>query len=87
MDARLARAIAEEETDHQKVKDGFDLLYERQMDVLRLLAEEKTDDEIAKILVIEQPTVRTHISNIMHKLQTRGRREAISRFKHRDERQ
>jgi DNA-binding NarL/FixJ family response regulator len=86
MDARLARAIADEETGNRKQTDGLDLLSDRQMDVLKLLAEGKTDDEIAEILVIEQPTVRTHISNIMHKLQTRGRKETINRFNQRDER-
>ncbi len=86
MDARLARAIAEEESSQQKQPDSFTLLSSRQMDVLRLLADGKTDEEIADLLVIEPPTVRTHISNIMHKLQTRGRKEAISRYKQRDER-
>jgi DNA-binding NarL/FixJ family response regulator len=85
MDASLAQAIEEEETSQPKKIDEIDSLSERQLEVIKLLANGKTDDQIGATLNIEPATVRTHISNIQHKLQARGRKEAVERYKKRDQ--
>lgn len=42
---------------------------EREMEVIRLVAQGKSNHEIAQALVISEKTVKTHISNILSKLQ------------------
>lgn len=51
----------------------------REQDVLPLLAEGKTDPQIAKVLHIEPGTVRTHVENIRKKLKASTRGEAVAR--------
>jgi DNA-binding NarL/FixJ family response regulator len=46
------------------------------MEVLRLLASEARNAEIAQRLSISENTVRVHVHNILEKLQLRNRREA-----------
>ena len=48
----------------------------REMDVLRLVAEGRTNAEIAEALVIGVGTVRTHVSNILGKLHLANRTQA-----------
>jgi NarL family two-component system response regulator LiaR len=51
-------------------------LTEREMDVLRLVAQGLTNQEIAEKLVIGEGTVRTHVSNILSKLHLANRTQA-----------
>jgi NarL family two-component system response regulator LiaR len=51
-------------------------LSEREMEVLRLLAQGKSNREIADRLVIAELTVRTHVSNILGKLHLASRTQA-----------
>jgi DNA-binding NarL/FixJ family response regulator len=51
-------------------------LTRRQLEVLRKLAEAKTNREIAEELHISEKTVKIHISNILHKLSVKDRLEA-----------
>ena len=51
-------------------------LTEREMDVLRLVAQGMSNQEIAEALVISQGTVRTHVSNILSKLHLANRTQA-----------
>jgi NarL family two-component system response regulator LiaR len=53
-----------------------DLLSERELEVLRLLAQGKSNREIADQLVIAELTVRTHVSNILGKLHLTSRTQA-----------
>jgi NarL family two-component system response regulator LiaR len=53
-----------------------DPLSEREMEVLRLLAQGKSNREIAEQLVITDLTVRTHVSNILGKLHLASRTQA-----------
>lgn len=54
-------------------------LTEREEEVLRLVGEGATNDQIATALVISIHTVRKHISNILGKLDVANRTEAIAR--------
>jgi NarL family two-component system response regulator LiaR len=51
-------------------------LSEREMEVLRLLAQGKSNREISDQLVITELTVRTHVSNILGKLHLASRTQA-----------
>jgi NarL family two-component system response regulator LiaR len=51
-------------------------LTEREMDVLRLVAQGLSNQEIAEALVLGQGTVRTHVSNILAKLHLANRTQA-----------
>ena len=49
------------------------------MEVLALIAQGRTNEEIAKRLVLSLKTVRNHVSNIFSKLQVADRAQAVIR--------
>ena len=51
-------------------------LTERETDVLRLLAQGKTNKEIARELHIAEQTVKTHVSHVLDKLEVPSRTQA-----------
>jgi DNA-binding NarL/FixJ family response regulator len=53
-----------------------DLLTDREREILRLVAAGKANKEIAAELVISERTARTHVSNILAKLDLRSRTQA-----------
>ena len=53
------------------------ILTKREKEVFDLLITNKTTCEIAKILDISEKTVRNHISNVMQKLEVKGRSQAV----------
>jgi LuxR family maltose regulon positive regulatory protein len=53
-------------------------LSERELDILRLIATGRSNQEIAEILVIALSTVKSHINNLYSKLGTNRRTEAIA---------
>lgn len=62
----------------QPVEPVSALLTERELDVLRLLAERLSNKEIAERLVISTHTVRNHRANIFSKLQASSRLQAVA---------
>jgi two-component system, NarL family, response regulator LiaR len=51
-------------------------LTERELDVLRLIAQGKSNKEIAEDLILSEKTVKTHVSNILQKLHLSDRTQA-----------
>jgi two-component system response regulator NreC len=52
----------------KEVEDSYDLLTPREREILQLLAEGKTNKEVANILNLSPYTVETHRGNILEKL-------------------
>lgn len=62
---------------------GLDELTPREMEVLRLIAEGKNNQQIADEMVISEKTVKTHVSSILSKLDLDNRTQAaIYSLKH-----
>jgi LuxR family transcriptional regulator of spore coat protein len=53
------------------------LLTHREREVFELLVQDKTTKDIAQQLFISEKTVRNHISNVMQKLNVKGRSQAV----------
>jgi DNA-binding NarL/FixJ family response regulator len=59
------------------VAAGDDQLTERELDVLTLIGQGRTNSEIAELLFIGEGTVKTHINHVFAKLGLRDRSAAI----------
>jgi DNA-binding NarL/FixJ family response regulator len=57
----------------------FPELTERETEILRLIAQGRTNEDIAEQLVLSLKTVRNHVSNICGKLQVADRAQAVIR--------
>lgn len=66
--ARLLREV--------RAPESPEALTERETEVLRLLAQGLSNKEIAQHLVIGERTVKTHVSNVLAKLNVASRTQA-----------
>jgi two-component system response regulator NreC len=61
----------------KSVEDSYDLLTPREREILQLLAEGKSNKDVAAILKLSLHTVETHRGNILQKLNLHGTPELI----------
>jgi two-component system response regulator NreC len=61
----------------RKLTDSYDLLTDREKEVLQLLAEGRSNKEVAALLDLGLSTVETHRSNLMQKLNLHNTAEIV----------
>jgi NarL family two-component system response regulator LiaR len=71
-----ARVVQEVRSAKPQVPSAFADLTERELEVLRLIAEGDSNAAIAERLVLSEKTVKGHVSNILSKLHTADRTQA-----------
>ncbi len=57
----------------------IDPLSEREQEVLRLIAEGQSNQQIAQTLVVAESTIKTHLNNIYAKLNVNSRLQALTK--------
>jgi NarL family two-component system response regulator LiaR len=72
----IARMLVEEINEPSELPLSEDPLTDREVQVLKLVAQGHTNKEIAEKLVVSEGTVGTHISNILEKLHLANRTQA-----------
>ncbi len=72
----IARKVLQEISGPPVAKRTIDPLTSRELDVLRLIAQGMSNKEIAAAIFVAEWTVRTHVSNILGKLQLASRTQA-----------
>jgi NarL family two-component system response regulator LiaR len=76
LEPEIARKVLFELAQSSKQPPTPDPLTGRELEVLRLIAQGKSNREIADELVLAEMTVRTHVSNILGKLHLANRTQA-----------
>ena len=76
LEPSIARKVLLELSGAHKRPLTTEPLTERELEVLRLVAQGKSNREIGEALVITEMTVRTHVSNILGKLHLASRTQA-----------
>ncbi len=75
LDPEIARKLMQEFTNPQPAAPKHDLT-DRELEVLTLIAQGKSNKDIAEDLVLSEKTVKTHVSNILQKLHLSDRTQA-----------
>ncbi len=73
-----ARVVRELRADQKETPAPWHELSERELEVLRLVADGLANTEIAGLLVISEKTVKSHVSNILSKLHLEDRTQATA---------
>ena len=60
-----------------RTPEQIEVLTEREKDVLRLLGQGQSNKQIARSLHLQEETVKTHVSKILHKLGVQSRTQAV----------
>ena len=76
---KLLTIIEAEERQKQRVKHGATLLSGRELEILRLLAADLSNQQIADRLFISTGTVKIHVHNILEKMGVKVRSQAVAR--------
>jgi len=70
-------SVAAQETAHQISEPPYQLLSEREMEVLKCISSGLSNKEIALALGISHQTVKNHVTAILHKLGVEDRTQAV----------
>lgn len=76
----IAQTLAEDyvrQLQHRGLEDSYELLTEREREVLQLLAEGKSNKEVATVLNVSPYTVETHRTHLMQKLNLHNTAEIV----------
>lgn len=76
LDPGVARRLLREVSGQDDLATPREPLTARETDVLRLVARGLPNEAIAERLSVSEPTVRTHVSNVLAKLRLRNRTQA-----------
>jgi len=80
--ARAWSAVAAVEPPHEpvarRVAKAGPALTGRELDAMRLVADGETNRAIGRRLTLSEGTVKTHVSNILHKLDASNRAQAVA---------
>jgi DNA-binding NarL/FixJ family response regulator len=74
---RLIEGLRRSSPDGHGIRPVRSPLTSREWEVLDLLCEGRSTDDIAGVLVLSPETVRSHVKNILRKLQVQSRQQAI----------
>jgi two-component system, NarL family, response regulator LiaR len=74
----LIERLRETPSDSSGMRPVKSLLTAREWEVIDLLKESKTTDQMADELVLSAETIRSHVKNILRKLKVRSRQEAVA---------
>lgn len=74
----LARSLLQPMGTSLSAENGLSRFTAREVEVLRLLAQGKTNEEISKELIIVLKTVEKHVANVLRKLGAKNRTEAAA---------
>jgi DNA-binding NarL/FixJ family response regulator len=78
----LLRRVTSLSAEHPEASRG-EPLTARELEVVRLLDDGLSNQQIAQQLQVELPTVKHHVHHILHKLGAASRGEAVSRLRQR----
>jgi len=76
----IAQTLAEDyvrQLQHKGLEDSYKLLTEREREILQLLAEGKSNKEVATVLNVSPYTVETHRTHLMQKLNLHNTAEIV----------
>jgi DNA-binding NarL/FixJ family response regulator len=76
----IAQALAEDyvrQLQHKGLQDSYELLTQREKEILQLLAEGKSNKEVATVLNVSPYTVETHRTHLMQKLNLHNTAEIV----------
>lgn len=78
-DSTIAARVIAGKSDSAQSPDAdmLELLSDRELEVLRLMAKGMSNKEIGRALWIGEATVKTHVSHVLHKLETPDRTQAV----------
>ncbi|EJQ99043.1 hypothetical protein II5_05785 [Bacillus cereus MSX-A1] len=74
---KIVNPITNIETDQSFVSPSIEPLTDREIEILQLMAYGKKNKEIANVLFISEGTVKTHVHNIIQKLDVGDRTQAV----------